>query len=70
MYESKCVPFVCAGYKVSLRQQYVLLGLASIPLLYFVGAPQVIFWILGMIMPAPARCTALFRGLLSFGSMS
>lgn len=40
-------PFKLFGRKLNLGQQYMALGICSMPLLYFVGAGGAVFWVIG-----------------------
>ena len=40
-------PFKIFGKKLNLGQQYLVLGICSLPLLYIVGAGGAVFWVIG-----------------------
>lgn len=40
-------PLKLFGYKLSLGQQYVMIGILSFPLFYLAGAGSAVFWVIG-----------------------
>ncbi|KPM10689.1 prenylated Rab acceptor-like protein [Sarcoptes scabiei] len=40
-------PLKIMGYKLNLGQQYIALGICSIPFLWIVGAGSAVFWVIG-----------------------